>query len=379
MSEGTRTQQRERPGFAAESAARIPPLRFADRAPLTYLLVCCFSVDSPDQVAPTPPPPPSSASPVDESLVMRTQSGLALHMHPEVWGRWSMTDYAAIKVRSKEYVQSGVKIPPPCPPTMEIIQLEIWQCEKQVYHVCSYKDNWLRKFKAAQAAAGAGKPRVSPQPSSSPSRSSSPPSASSNASSASSASSSSSSAPRDLSSGAGLRPFDDDFFFVAHFCVQTNPTYHLTMYFQRREVARANGQQQAAASPPAASASASASPSSPSSPTLFFDEEKHEPRAAAAAKQSFDTLFSRFINASTEWRNSRLKLIPFVVDGGNWFVQKTVGQRPAIIGRKIDTKYYCDPELNYMEVRQTQASRFAGLTIARPRFDAESHSFLSAA
>ena len=36
--------------------------------------------------------------------------------------------------------------------------------------------------------------------------------------------------------------------------------------------------------------------------------------------------------------------------GGNWFVTKAVGNRPAIIGTKMTTTYYCDPKLNYMEV-----------------------------
>lgn len=258
--------------------------------------------------APAAPTVRAAAPPagVNPDLVMHTVGGKLLHMHREPWGQWSMTDYAAIQVRSRDYVRTGVKIPPPCPPTMEIVHLEMYMCDTQIYHVCSYKDNWLQKYKASQpkpAAASKTKPlpRVAPG------------------------------APLpDLSSGAGLRPFDPDFFFVVNFHVQTAPTFHLTMYFQRRDVARA-----------AATGSASSKKDA---------EEYHEPVAAAQAKTAFDTLFERFIEGDTAFRNTRLKLIPFVVDGGNWFVNKAVGNRPAIIGSKIATNYHCDPHLNYMEV-----------------------------
>lgn len=290
---------------------------------------------------PTQPPPPSS----DDDMML-TASGKQLPMHREVWGRWSMSDYAAIKVRGLDYMEDAVKISPPCPPTMEIVHLEIYMCDTQVFHVCSKKDNWLQQYKRAQAAKN-GKNGAGAGAASSSSSSKSKPKKSPSAAAASSASAASSSAAYpadpyatapplpDLSSGEGLRPFDPDFFFVVNFHVQTAPSYHLTMYFQRREVALANrAKQNGAASAQAAKAS----------------EEYHEPVAAAAAKQAFDTLFARFIQGDTAFRNSRLKLIPFVVDGGNWFVTKAVGNRPCIIGNKITTTYHCDAKLNYMEV-----------------------------
>ena len=319
-------------------------------------LVCSSDVDEPpsdvdeplseEDIAAMPAPPDHPPAPASDDDMMLTASGKQLPMHREVWGRWSMSDYAAIKVRGLDYMMDSVKISPPCPPTMEIVHLEIYMCETQIFHVCSKKDNWLQQYKRAQAAknekeaAGAG--AASSSGKSKPKKT---PNAAAPSSSSSAASSSAAAAPADpyatapplpdLSSGEGLRPFDPDFFFVVNFHVQTAPSYHLTMYFQRREVALANrAKQNGAASAQAAKAS----------------EEYHEPVAAAAAKQAFDTLFARFISGDTAFRNSRLKLIPFVVDGGNWFVTKAVGNRPCIIGNKITTTYHCDPKLNYMEV-----------------------------
>ena len=40
-----------------------------------------------------------------------------------------------------------------------------------------------------------------------------------------------------------------------------------------------------------------------------------------------------------EYRNSKLKIIPNVVEGG-WIVKRGVGNKPAIIGKKIVTTYH---------------------------------------
>lgn len=245
---------------------------------------------------------------------MSTLGGKPMHMHRERWGHWSVSDYAAIKVRGLNYINDGIKIAPPCPPAFEIKHLEIYQCDEQITHVCQYKDNWLQKYKATH-------PSCAPKKGAKPA-----------AAAAAAASSSSPSPAADVSSGAGLRPFDPDFFFVVTFHVQTAPTFHLTMYFQRSpdSVTQASGL--------------------PAAKKADSPIEYHEPKAAAAARQAFDVLFQRFIDGDTEYRNSRLKLVPFVVEGGNWLVSKTVGNRPAIIGKKITTRYYCSAAQNYMEI-----------------------------
>jgi len=44
-------------------------------------------------------------------------------------------------------------------------------------------------------------------------------------------------------------------------------------------------------------------------------------------------------DVNDEYRNDKLKLIPSVVEGG-WIVKRGVGNKPAIIGRKITTTYH---------------------------------------
>jgi hypothetical protein len=195
--------------------------------------------------ASTPPAPPDS----DADDIMRTQSGKIIHMHSDVWGHWSQTDHTAIRVRGAEYLYDQVKIPPPCPPMMEIAHLEIYQVHGQVFHVCSKKDNWLQQYKAKQKQklqGGGGSAAAPSAPSakgkhhhhkargsagSSPALAPAAAPASAPAPAPAAASSggwgagyfgwgSSASVPPpmpalpDLSSGAGLRPFDPDFFFV---------------------------------------------------------------------------------------------------------------------------------------------------------------------
>jgi len=195
--------------------------------------------------ASTPPAPPDS----DADDIMRTQSGKIIHMHSDVWGHWSQTDHTAIRVRGAEYLYDQVKIPPPCPPMMEIAHLEIYQVQGQIFHVCSKKDNWLQQYKAKQKQklqGGGGSVAAPSAPSakgkhhhhkargsagSSPALAPAAAPASAPAPAPAAASSggwgagyfgwgSSASVPPpmpalpDLSSGAGLRPFDPDFFFV---------------------------------------------------------------------------------------------------------------------------------------------------------------------
>ena len=216
---------------------------------------------------------------------------------------------------------------------MEIVHLEMYQCDTQIFHVCSYKDNWLQKYKRAAA-------RVAAQKAASPAAGAGKKKKGDAAAASASASAASSSAEEahvdpdeplpDLSSGEGLRPFDDDFFFVVNYHVQSNPSYHLTMYFQRREVAQAAAAEGI--------------------------QEEHDEEEAAEAQAAFDRLFARFVAGDTAYRNKRLKLLPFIVEGGNWFVSKAVGNRPVIIGSRITTTYHCDANMNYMEVRTTRHS-----------------------
>jgi len=71
------------------------------------------------------------------------------------------------------------------------------------------------------------------------------------------------------------------------------------------------------------------------------------------------SLIDRFINGDDEFRHDTFKMIPRIVSG-NWFVQKTVGQTPAIIGRKLTQTYFQDKELNYLEIDIDVGSSMVG-------------------
>jgi len=319
--------------------------------------------DPDDASAPPLPSAPPSRSPPGADELMRSQSGQPIRMHREVWGHWSMSDYGAIKVRGPTYLDDGVKIPPACPPALEIVHLEIYQCDQQIFHVCSKKDNWLQRYRreqAAKAAAAAGKggkkKKGAAGNGAAAAASAAAASASPSPSPSAGSSASDSDSPRelpmlpgaddlpDLSSAEGLRPFDDDFFFVVVFHVQTAPCFHLVMYFQRRDVVRraneaANG--------------------------VDSLEEEHDPEEVRVAQEAFDRLFTRWIAGDSQWRSQRLKLLPFLVEGGNWFVSKAVGNRPAILGNKIRSIYHCNPEQNYMEVDIDVSASRVGSAIFR--------------
>ncbi|MES1908730.1 MAG: hypothetical protein MHM6MM_001606 [Cercozoa sp. M6MM] len=66
--------------------------------------------------------------------------------------------------------------------------------------------------------------------------------------------------------------------------------------------------------------------------------------------EAFDRCWQRFMEGDAEYRNKRLKILPLLVDAP-WAVKMTIGYncRPAILGTKVDMKYFVDNELNYME------------------------------
>ncbi|POM76342.1 Hypothetical protein PHPALM_6428 [Phytophthora palmivora] len=68
---------------------------------------------------------------------------------------------------------------------------------------------------------------------------------------------------------------------------------------------------------------------------------------AAGGPTEAEQLWERFLNGDDEFRNSRFKLIPTIVDGP-WIIRKSVGSTPCIIGKAIKTTYYQSP--NYLEV-----------------------------
>lgn len=58
-------------------------------------------------------------------------------------------------------------------------------------------------------------------------------------------------------------------------------------------------------------------------------------------------MLHKFWNGDDEFRDARYKLIPRIVDGP-WIIRKSVGTKPALIGKKLKQRYFQGP--NYLEV-----------------------------
>jgi hypothetical protein len=80
--------------------------------------------------------------------------------------------------------------------------------------------------------------------------------------------------------------------------------------------------------------------------TLLFDTEEHRRQSLEAMrdfpheKRATAILLKNFwTNPDNNYRDDRCKLIPTIVEG-NWGVKMAVGQKPVILGRKVDQEYH---------------------------------------
>eukprot|EP00968_Pinguiococcus_pyrenoidosus_P010499 scaffold831_cov268-Pinguiococcus_pyrenoidosus.AAC.18 len=67
-----------------------------------------------------------------------------------------------------------------------------------------------------------------------------------------------------------------------------------------------------------------------------------EEGSAASSEENleeFKILLGEFVNGSDSYRDGRFKLIPALVDAP-WVVRRAVGNRPAIVGRKLKNRYF---------------------------------------
>jgi hypothetical protein len=55
--------------------------------------------------------------------------------------------------------------------------------------------------------------------------------------------------------------------------------------------------------------------------------------------ETFEKMLKEFVEGTDEHRNSRFKIIPGIPEG-NFIVRAAVGNKPGLVGNKIDTKYY---------------------------------------
>jgi len=76
----------------------------------------------------------------------------------------------------------------------------------------------------------------------------------------------------------------------------------------------------------------------------------------------FERMLNEFIEGTDEHRNARFKIIPGIPEG-NFIVRSTVGNKPALLGNKLDTKYYRGD--NFFEVEVDVGSSVMALGILR--------------
>jgi hypothetical protein len=85
-------------------------------------------------------------------------------------------------------------------------------------------------------------------------------------------------------------------------------------------------------------------------------------RRTEAEDPVFEKMLKEFIDGTDEYRNARFKIIPGIPDGG-FIVRTTVGNKPALLGTKIDIKYYKGD--NFFEVEVDVGSSMVAIGILR--------------
>jgi len=71
-------------------------------------------------------------------------------------------------------------------------------------------------------------------------------------------------------------------------------------------------------------------------------------------------LWNAFLNGSPEYRQERLKVIPRIIEGA-WVLRKAIGERPAIMARKLAFEYYQTEQ--YLEVVCDTSTRGAAVIV----------------
>ena len=72
----------------------------------------------------------------------------------------------------------------------------------------------------------------------------------------------------------------------------------------------------------------------------------------------FEKMLKEFVEGTDAHRNARFKIIPGIPEG-NFIVRSTVGNKPALLGNKLDTKYYKGD--NFFEVEVDVGSSMMAL------------------
>lgn len=80
-------------------------------------------------------------------------------------------------------------------------------------------------------------------------------------------------------------------------------------------------------------------------------------RPSAMSDPVFMSLYRRFVDGDDDFRNSRIKIIPMLIEGGGYMVRRMISGKPALLGKKIQCEYFRGH--NYLEMDIDISSSYA--------------------
>ncbi len=225
-----------------------------------------------------------------------------------IWGRWSQSDYRPINLRGMDYLTNKKK--PKIPATQHRFEVAFSTIEAvmtAVSHCASKSDSYFMKEKNIMTARGKGA-QWGPG------------------------------TPLKFLCVNWLVPGEPNYNFIAYFrnpyiypwCYSDSPTTSHAIETQRSiKEAIELGEDVV---------------------NERFDTIGNENCKAYYPKSdAFFRLMNRFLEGTPEFKTSRFKYIPNIVVGP-WFVRKTAGQTPCILGNKLKQIYYEDADKQYLEI-----------------------------
>jgi hypothetical protein len=274
--------------------------------------------------------------------------------NPAPWGLWSEDDTSALNVRGPTFLEDKIKVPVGVP-IFKLQHVDMFytsQDKPTLVHVTARPGNWGHKYLERRERKwrdmhGGSNDSVSLPP----------------------------------SSDANAPLFVMNFLFPG----PANKNMNLVLYFIRRvrpgEELKRRTQQVAGAAASGATSTANSSRRTSESNVSGVDPLSSSSLPGSVAQLpplsvsklidisrvcAFDGLLRNFLDGADSYRDCRLKIIPRIA-AGPWLVRKGVGCVPAILGKKVQQRYYrgTGPGRNYMEiVADVSSSMVAGRILA---------------
>jgi hypothetical protein len=229
----------------------------------------------------------------DDEAVYETDPILG-KVYVECWGKWCQSDYRGLHLRGPDYLTNKKKIKiPALPHRFQVCHTNIVEMKESQPHCARWVNSYFRKQRQKAIELGKG----------------------------------------DLwKKGTPLK------YLIVNHLVPGTPNYNMIMYFRNPyiypspypdDIARGHQQEY--------------HPSSPNKIAVVY------PNETEGSPDPLARLIEDFCTKDDSYRKSRFKYIPSVAEGA-WFVRKTVGQTPVILGNKLTQFYFNDPQGQYVEV-----------------------------